>query len=100
MARRRSRSSPRSEPIDGLGPVRTCLGCRQRALAADLLRVVLVQGRLVADPAKRLPGRGASIHPTVACLEAASRRKAWGRALRVAMPVDPSDVEAVVRGRV
>jgi len=80
--------------------VRTCLGCRQRASASELLRVVLVDGRLMPDPGKRLPGRGASIHPTIACLEAASRRKAWGRALRAAVPVDVSDVEALVRGRV
>ncbi|WP_324273865.1 YlxR family protein [Blastococcus brunescens] len=39
-------------------PVRTCVGCRKRAPAADLLRVVVRSGALVPDPRRRLPGRG------------------------------------------
>ena len=62
--------------------VRTCLGCRQRASRASLVRVVARDGRIVVDTAARLPGRGAWIHPAVGCLTSALHRKAFGRALR------------------
>ena len=64
-------------------PVRTCVGCRKRAPVTDLLRVVLRSGALVPDPRRRLPGRGASLHPTPECLHAAERRRAFPRALRL-----------------
>ncbi len=68
-------------------PVRTCVGCRRRAPAAELLRVVARDGAVVPDPAHRLPGRGAHLHPVVACLDLAERRKAFPRALRVPPPL-------------
>ncbi|MGH3633770.1 MAG: YlxR family protein, partial [Mycobacterium sp.] len=51
------------------GPVRTCVGCRKRELAVELLRVVAVStgnGKyaVIVDPAGSLPGRGAWLHPT------------------------------------
>ncbi|MGR7023359.1 YlxR family protein [Geodermatophilus sp. URMC 62] len=64
-------------------PVRTCVGCRERAPVTDLLRVVLRAGALVPDPRRRHPGRGASLHPTPECLRAAERRRAFPRALRL-----------------
>ncbi|MBW8767983.1 MAG: YlxR family protein [Geodermatophilales bacterium] len=64
-------------------PVRTCVGCRKRAPVSDLLRVVVRDGALVPDPRRRLPGRGASVHPTPECLHAAERRRAFVRALRL-----------------
>ena len=68
-------------------PVRTCVGCRQRAAKADLVRVVVDDrgaGReVVPDPRGRAPGRGAHLHPSLDCLEAALRRRAFTRALRV-----------------
>ena len=72
-------------------PVRTCVGCRQRAAKQDLVRVV-VQDRghgpqVVPDPAGRAAGRGAYLHPDVACLDLAVRRRAFARALRA--PVTP-----------
>lgn len=63
-------------------PVRTCLGCRQRAPRSSLLRVVARNGQVVADAAARLPGRGAWVHPQSGCIENAVKRKAFGRALR------------------
>ena len=63
-------------------PVRTCLGCRQRAPRSSLLRVVARDGQVVADAAARLPGRGAWVHPQSGCIENAVKRKAFGRALR------------------
>ncbi|GAA4816109.1 hypothetical protein GCM10023353_22700 [Tomitella cavernea] len=80
-------------------PVRTCVGCRGRESRSDLLRVVFRPGReakagvsaphdaaaasVVPDPRRRLPGRGAWIHPTWECMRAAERRRAFARALRV-----------------
>jgi uncharacterized protein len=68
----------------GPGPVRTCVGCRERALASDLVRVVARDGALVPDLAHRLPGRGAHLHPSSRCLDLAVRRRAFARALRLA----------------
>ncbi|WP_091153248.1 YlxR family protein [Geodermatophilus africanus] len=59
------------------------MGCRERAPVTDLLRVVARDGVLVPDPRRRLPGRGASLHPTPECLHAAERRRAFPRALRL-----------------
>ncbi len=81
-------------------PIRTCVGCRERAPAGELLRVIASDGRLLPDASKRLPGRGASIHPRESCLQAASRRRAWARALRIAGPVDDSAVVAALVTRV
>ncbi|MGH3364802.1 MAG: YlxR family protein [Nocardioidaceae bacterium] len=67
--------------------MRTCVGCRDRAPKQELLRVVARgsdDGTLVVpDPGARAAGRGAYIHPTLACLELATRRRALVRALRV-----------------
>ncbi|WP_245161188.1 YlxR family protein [Blastococcus sp. CT_GayMR16] len=59
------------------------MGCRKRAPVSDLLRVVVRSGALVPDPRRRLPGRGASVHPSPECLHAAERRRAFVRALRL-----------------
>jgi predicted RNA-binding protein YlxR (DUF448 family) len=71
---------------------RTCVGCRTKGPPAGMLRVVSVQGRLVADPGRRLPGRGAWVHP--ACIAEASRRRAWARALRATGPLDVSGLDS------
>lgn len=63
--------------------IRTCVGCRARAAKSDLLRVVAIDGEIVADPSARRPGRGAYVHPSLDCLEQARRRRAFPRALRV-----------------
>jgi uncharacterized protein len=78
------------------GPVRTCVGCRERAARADLLRVVVVEGRLVPDPRRRLPGRGASVHPVQHCVDLAVRRRAFPRALRLPGPLDATELLAAV----
>lgn len=96
LAREGGRSAPGEEvasaPGDLLGPVRTCIGCRGKAAARSLLRVVVRDGVLVPDPERRLPGRGAHIHPDARCAETATRRRAWARALRVAGSPDPAAV--------
>ncbi|WP_088414122.1 YlxR family protein [Mycobacteroides saopaulense] len=65
-------------------PVRTCVGCRRRELAADLLRVVAADdGHVVVDLRHRLPGRGAWLHRSTQCYQLAVKRRAFARALRI-----------------
>ncbi|WP_114454550.1 YlxR family protein [Halopolyspora algeriensis] len=78
-------------------PIRTCVGCRTRAWASELLRVVAEDGRVaVPDPRRRHSGRGAWVHPDPACLRQAERRRAFPRALRVPGRLDTSAVQAHV----
>ncbi len=78
------------------------MGCRQRAAATELLRVAVVargETLVVApDPARRLPGRGAHLHPGQDCLALAERRRAFGRALRVADVLDTGPLHEYVHG--
>ncbi|WP_322761350.1 YlxR family protein [Frankia sp. Cr2] len=68
-------------------PIRTCVGCRTQAARADLVRMVAVGGELTPDVRRRMPGRGAHLHPDLACLDLAERRRAFPRALRVPGPL-------------
>jgi predicted RNA-binding protein YlxR (DUF448 family) len=55
-------------------PIRTCCGCRELCEQADLVRVVATRaGDLVADRRRRRPGRGAWVHGSKGCVEAAGR---------------------------
>jgi predicted RNA-binding protein YlxR (DUF448 family) len=75
-------------------PVRTCVGCRSRGPAGELLRVVARDGVVVPDTGRPQPGRGAHLHPTADCLELAERRRAFPRALRVEGGLDLSVLRA------
>ena len=68
------------------------MGCRTRALAAELLRVVAEGGELVPDPKRRHAGRGAWLHPAQACLDSAEKKRAFPRALRVPGPLGTGSV--------
>ena len=74
-------------------PVRTCVGCRTRAPRASLLRVVAIDSTLIPDERASMPGRGAWVHETSACLDVALRRRAFVRALRVSGPLDTQTIE-------
>ena len=63
-------------------PVRTCVGCRERAPQGSLLRFARQDGRPTADPRRRIPGRGGYVHPVSACVERATRTGSFNRALR------------------
>ena len=83
------------------GPTRTCVGCRTRAPASELLRFVVTGAgdhlRLVPDPRRRLPGRGAHLHPDPACFALAERRRAFGRALRFTGVADTGPLAEHIR---
>ena len=86
-------------------PTRTCVGCRERAPKPDLLRVVVVEGSgvggtVVPDLRGRLPGRGASLHPRLECLDLAERRRAFPRAFRVPGSLDTSALRRYVEEQV
>ncbi|WP_082277181.1 YlxR family protein [Mycobacterium ostraviense] len=85
------------------GPVRTCVGCRKRELADELLRVVAESTGngnyvVIVDPNRRLPGRGAWLHPEPRCLQQAVRRRAFTRALRITGSPDTSAVVEHISG--
>ncbi|NEW39311.1 YlxR family protein [Nocardia cyriacigeorgica] len=94
-----------SAPQRPAAPVRTCIGCRKRELAAELLRIVAREDddgdvvAIVPDTRRRLPGRGAWLHPVSACLSTAVRRRAIGRALRVSGHLDISALEHYLENR-
>ncbi|UOQ56475.1 YlxR family protein [Leucobacter allii] len=73
--------------------VRTCVACRSRGARTELLRVVLHDGRLLADDRAVLPGRGAWVHPTARCLDQAVTRGAFARALRASGRPDAGPLE-------
>jgi len=73
-------------------PMRMCVGCRERGAQDLLLRVVAVTAdgapSVRPDPRRRLPGRGAYVHPRPDCLALAEKRRAFPRALRLPGPLD------------
>ncbi|MBW4094202.1 MAG: YlxR family protein [Acidobacteria bacterium] len=77
-------------------PQRTCVGCKAQDAQTQLLRIVRALGTggftaVVPDPKRRMPGRGAWLHPHPDCLALALKRKAFNRAFSA--PVDASAVE-------
>ena len=82
MSRKKSKHRGAGAPKRS-GPVRTCAGCRETAAAKDLIRLVSVDGRAAVDLRGRMPGRGAWVHGSRACLDGviarpSSLRKALG----------------------
>jgi predicted RNA-binding protein YlxR (DUF448 family) len=69
------------------------VACGTLAAKGDLHRVVLVDGRVEADPAQRRPGRGAYVCDRV-CAEQAIRRGAFNRSFRSAVRPDPDLVNS------
>ncbi|WP_188279441.1 YlxR family protein [Streptomyces sp. CBMA29] len=72
-------------------PERSCIGCRERAVKSELLRVAVDGDTCVPDHRGTLPGRGAYLHPALACLDLAVRRRAFNRAFKG--PVTPDTAE-------
>ena len=79
-----------------LAPERTCIGCRRKRGQAELVRLTSEAGRVV--PARRgAPGRSAYLCPEQTCLEAADKRRAFARAFRGPVVLDPAVRRAVAR---
>ena len=78
------------------GPERTCIGCRSKRGQAALVRLTNQAGRVVpAHPGA--PGRSAYLCPEQTCLEAAEKRRAFARAFRGPVVIDPAVRRAVAR---
>ena len=60
--------------------LRSCIDCRQRENPTVLLRVVCLGGRILPDPIRILPGRGAWVHRN--CAVKAVERGAFRWAFR------------------
>ncbi|WP_082749153.1 YlxR family protein [Nocardioides jensenii] len=77
-----------------------CVGCRERATALELIRVVAGSDAhgpaVVPDPDGTAHGRGAHLHPTIACLDLAVRRRAFPRALRFAGGLDVTTLRTMI----
>ena len=56
-------------------PVRSCISCRKRANPSALIRVVLVDGKVIPDLKGGAAGRGAWLHKK--CAEVAIARNAF-----------------------
>jgi uncharacterized protein len=84
-------------------PQRTCIGCRKVVDQNQLQRWVLGhadgQAVPVPDPARRLSGRGAWLHPAPECAERAIKRGAFARSFRTKVNVSSLAIapEAKVR---
>ena len=69
-------------------PIRRCAGCGRRAPQHELVRFAARDGELVSGRA--VPGRGVYTCPHTACFERAVTHRAFARALRQAVRVDPA----------
>ena len=68
-----------------MNPIRSCIGCRKTGSPSILLRMVLVDGKVIFDQRQIAPGRGAWVHRK--CLKLAIDRKAFKWAFKLtAMP--------------
>ena len=66
-------------------PERSCVGCRERAAKAELVRVARTPAGVRVDPNGAAPGRGAYVHRDPACVAAALRTGAFASALRTGL---------------
>jgi predicted RNA-binding protein YlxR (DUF448 family) len=65
-------------------PLRTCIGCRGVEEQARLVRFVVEasSARVKLDRARRLPGRGAWLHQTRACVDEAVHNSGFPKSFR------------------
>ena len=78
------------KPLDLTLPVRSCISCRKRANPSALIRVVLVDGRVIPDLKGGAAGRGAWLHKK--CAEVAIARNAFRFAFKQDVAVDVSEL--------
>jgi predicted RNA-binding protein YlxR (DUF448 family) len=71
-------------------PVRSCISCRKRANPSALIRVVLVDGKVIPDLKGGAAGRGAWLHKK--CAEVAIARNAFRFAFKQEEALDVSQL--------
>ena len=77
-------------------PERTCVGCRAKRAQRELVRLTTSGGRVVpAWPGA--PGRSAYVCPDKECLEAAEKKRAFARAFRGPVIIDPAARREIVQ---
>ena len=59
---RSEQGSDTIKPLDTTLPVRSCVGCRKKENPSALIRVVLVDGKVIPDIKGGAAGRGAWLH--------------------------------------
>lgn len=82
-------------------PIRTCLGCAQRAPQRELSRIGTgADGTLAIDASRRLVGRGGYLHHNESCWDQFALRKGQVRSLARAVdkPTRLALVTALRRG--
>jgi predicted RNA-binding protein YlxR (DUF448 family) len=79
-----------------VAPERTCVGCRRKRGQAELVRLT-AEGGFVVPARPGSPGRSAYLCPEQSCLEAADKRRAFARAFRAPVTLDPAVRRAVAR---
>ena len=78
-------------------PVRSCISCRKRANPSALIRVVLVDGKVIPDLKGGAAGRGAWLHKK--CAEVAIARNAFRFAFKQEDAVDVSELLKFLEGQ-
>ena len=74
-----------------MNPIRSCIGCRKTDSPSNLLRMVLVDGKVIFDQPQIAPGRGAWVHRK--CLKMAIDRQAFKWAFKLAAMPDVTDLQ-------
>ena len=90
VIRRRGESLDIMSQLDSSLPVRSCISCRKRANPSALIRVVLVDGKVIPDLKGGAVGRGAWLHKK--CAEVAIARNAFRFAFKQEESIDVSEL--------
>jgi predicted RNA-binding protein YlxR (DUF448 family) len=94
---RSEQGSDTIKPLDLTLPVRSCISCRKRANPSALIRVVLVDGKIIPDIKGGAAGRGAWLHK--GCAEVAIARNAFRFAFKQDEAVDVSELLKFLEGQ-
>ncbi len=71
----------------GNPPIRTCIACRKEMEKRELMRIVRTpEGEVMLDFSGRLPGRGAYVCKTEACMKLLTKRKPLSKVFSVPVP--------------
>lgn len=73
-------------------PLRKCTGCGEMRPKKELVRVVRSpEGEIALDLTGKLPGRGAYVCPSLACLQAARKARRLERSFACRIPDEVYD---------